>query len=530
MAKYGYEIEVDGKTFEIDSARKLSPEELRAAGEKMRAAAPAEKEGSGPESIGDFAPKGFSSFAPRTSALPADESMFSRKSLAAQGSDALSSVGRTVASLPALWPGGESFGDAMSRTKGKEREGFFGNIAEFAGDVVRDPATMAAAPIGGPAAGPAKAVGRRGLAELGKRGAQILGKGALEGLASGTAHQVDKYGQGEGFSVEELAGETALGAGMALGGKLTEKTLKKALTGGKETANKIMASYLKAPLRIYDDGFKPENIAKHNLFGTTDEIVQMASQQIKQKSDELSGLIDAAAGEGAEVDLAKAFTESLGDILENKRDLKAPQLFLSSGDAPMPIEKAAESMKKLVGYLSDGNSKMDLKAAQKLKQTIGNLGDWTHGQTDADLSAVEALSNRLYINLKNQIDAKLPASAKALNKEMSEIIPIKRAALRRLPIDQRNDILGLADITAFANAFGSASRAGGEAAGSLGIARKVLRSPTTAEAFNLLGTATEPLAKPILAGTKAAGPSSAKAVRTSLFAPNEELGRRRIVR
>lgn len=117
---------------------------------------------------------------------------------AAGVSDVASIPGRTIASLPALAPGGETFGESFAKTRG---EG-------IVGDIVRSPSTAAS-------------LTPQGALFKGAGLLPTLGKGAIEGFKSGIARQVEKVGEGEDVSGKEILGETAggaLGAGLIKGG------------------------------------------------------------------------------------------------------------------------------------------------------------------------------------------------------------------------------------------------------------------------------------------------------------------------
>jgi hypothetical protein len=440
--------------------------------------------------------------------------------------DQLSGLGRALSSVPALMPGGEGFGEAMAR---KEAPKDAGGVRKFAENTLRDPALIPGIAATGGASSlvkaPAAAPLRMGIREIGKRVGVAAGRGALESIPSAIIHQTENAAETGDVDVLAGLGEVATGAALGLGTKLTRAAFNKVLNGPKEAANKIMASYLKPPLKIYDDGFKPENIGKHNLFGTTSEIVAQANQKLKSASNEMDRMLKAASEEGATVNAGRFVFEVADEIASKKLDVKNPNLFMKTGDEAMPIEKASTQINELIAYLTDGNDVVDLATAQRLKQTIGNLGDWSHGSGDADKDAIEALANGVYMKFKDEIERQLPEKAKALNKAMSEIIPIKRAALRRLPIDQRNDAIGLADVTAFTNAFSSESMEGNAAGTAIGLLRRAARSPLVAEGLDMLGGPGKSVAPGVLKTGDIVAPPIRQSVRSSAFRvtnPKEE--------
>ena len=47
--------------------------------------------------------------------------------------------------------------------------------------------------------------------------------------------------------------------------------------------------------------------------------------------------------------------------------------------------------------------------------------------------------------LKGNIEKAAPEGVREINQQLSELIPIQNAALRRLPVEQRNQAIGLTD-------------------------------------------------------------------------------------
>ena len=72
-------------------------------------------------------------------------------------------------------------------------------------------------------------------------------------------------------------------------------------------------------------------------------------------------------------------------------------------------------------------------------------GNVPHNRPEADASAIEKVYTEFYNVLKNQIEKSAPEGVKDINKQLSEIISIQNAALRRLPVEQRNNLFSLTD-------------------------------------------------------------------------------------
>jgi hypothetical protein len=195
-----YEIDRNGEPYEIDAD---SPEDAankaKTAFPDMAPAQPAEQEQPAAE------PTATEAIFPRASTVENPQTRKEFEQRNDQGVvDALSLAGRGLASLPALMPGGETYGQALARPNALPRKGFLGKIAEFGGNILRSPMTPLMAIGGGMAAPVAKTV-------TGAIARPVLGK--LTGMA------VEGAGQGAGGYVGGAAERSAAGQPMTLGGE-----------------------------------------------------------------------------------------------------------------------------------------------------------------------------------------------------------------------------------------------------------------------------------------------------------------------
>jgi hypothetical protein len=136
----------------------------------------------------------------------------------------------------------------------------------------------------------------------------------------------------------------------------------------------------------------------------------------------------------------------------------------------------------------------DLVSAQELKQGFGASGVWLRGLVDKDAEAKALVASTIYKYLNQSITDAAGAAGpevRALNRQMSDIIPVVNAAIDRVPVDARRSVVTLADLMAFATSNPAPALAG-----------RFARSGTAA---NLMGSA------PFVAGPtmRAAGPAAA---------------------
>lgn len=439
--------------------------------------------------------------------------------------DVASLVGRTIASSPALIPGGETFKEAMVRKAGKPREGL-GKIAEFGDSMVRDAATPLTLPFGGGLVKEGvKPLIRTGIKEGIKRAGKTLARGAIESAPGAVIHQLENVAAGKDASIGEFAGEVGLGAGMMAGGKLTKAIWNKAKNAPKEVSEKIMANYVKATDDLVRNGYDHANFAKHDLFGSTAEIVAAGNQKVKQKTNELNSILAKLGKEGAIVDPADAVVKAVKEVEDNI--LSQPANLLKGGDEKAYQKAAIDIIDLIDQYVGEDPIKsIDITKAQEIKKRIGELADGVFGTPDADNQALETMAKRVYFNLKEQIDSQMPDAGKKLNKEMSEIIPLVRAARRAIPIENRKAIFSLTDVNIISKAIAAEQPAKGIQEAIFAGLNKASKSPITAEALQLgsdiTGGATRPIRKPLgKTGAKLVLPSR-QAARTGIFGAKDE--------
>ncbi len=250
------------------------------------------------------------------------------RQFANEAADAFSLFGRMVASAPAMIPGGETYPEAVSRTKGKEREGFFGNIAQFAGDVMRDPATTATAPLA-----PLVPGGGGALATLGR----AVGLGATEGVVSAGAHQMEKYGQTGRIDPMEAAGEIGISAATAGLFNGLGQVIKK----GKGLARDVVSKFTEVPTEALEQATSKGRFAaaKRSAIETGGDLLPVADD-----------LQNAVATKRADVDRVVREIEQLksGALTKEITGGRMPNE-ISPSDFGAGLRETAQSVKEKTG-------------------------------------------------------------------------------------------------------------------------------------------------------------------------------------
>lgn len=223
----------------------------------------------------------------------------------------------------------------------------------------------------------------------------------------------------------------ALGAGLKSVAPLASPTLK-------AVGEKIQNVIVKPNAKDIEKGFNVENIKKYDLGGTLSEMFEKANKRLNEYWGELQTKLQSAKNKGANVDLFESFYKTLDDLKKSKGkdfgDLNA-------------IKRVTDNLASEIDEVSNKTGIVDILEAQNVKQGAGTKGAWVFGSADPDASAKEIVYDIFYSNLKKQID-EIAAQVgdegiNEINKKLSEIIPIKSALIRRMPVEERNQVLGL---------------------------------------------------------------------------------------
>ena len=212
--------------------------------------------------------------------------------------------------------------------------------------------------------------------------------------------------------------------------------------GLKPVGEKIQQTVIRPTIKDVKDGFKIENVSKYDVGGTLEETVTKVHTKINSLVKELQSKLKASDGQ---VSLNKVYKELKDEFLSQKSK--------NFGDSEA-IKRVISSLKQEIKEVSGKKSLVDLVEATNIKRGAGTKGSWVFGRLEADATATEKVYTKFYQKIKKAIEDVSPDDIKGINKQISELIPISNASLRRLPVEQRNNILSLTDsIGLFASVF-----------------------------------------------------------------------------
>lgn len=232
--------------------------------------------------------------------------------------------------------------------------------------------------------------------------------------------------------VENEAKSAALIAGLfPVAGAIAEKPLGKLATKIED----VVIKPTKADIR---GGFKTSNVFKYDLGGSLKQVLNKSQNKLNAFAKRLDGVIDDVNTQGftTNVDLLSAAQRAENKIARAKQ-------FGQIGK----IRKQFKNIRDEIAEVANEAGASDFKTAIMVKRGAGRQGAWAYKYPDPDASAIEQAYTAFYNELKTTTEKVAERTQRPefiqLNKAISDIIPIQSAALRRLPVASRNQVLGL---------------------------------------------------------------------------------------
>jgi hypothetical protein len=205
--------------------------------------------------------------------------------------------------------------------------------------------------------------------------------------------------------------------------------------GVEATGQKIQQSVIRPAIADIKDGFKIENVAKYDVGGSLPQTIAKVQVKMNDLGKELAAKLKAS-------DTKINLHETLAETAKRLADDKAGS-FGDNGALDRVLEQIDGEIKHMGGH------EHDLVSATNIKRAAGTKGAWAYNRPEADANAIERAYTTFYGVLKEQIEKAAPPGVKDINKKLSDLITIQNAALRRLPVEQRNNVFSLTDSIGF---------------------------------------------------------------------------------
>ena len=327
---------------------------------------------------------------------------------------------------------GESIGTLAGYgiTAGKEALGLAPQGATAAYDLSSPTLLQTAAD----AASAGLTVGSMGLGTAGSLAARTA-TGATLGAGLGGTRAV-----AEGKEAKDVAKATAIGG--AVGGAIPIigegfRQFGKLLG---VTGDKIQTSVIKPTQADIKDGFKIETLKKYNLGGSLKQTLEKTDLQLDDLTRQLNQKL---ADADSAVDLNKVYENTAKRVLGGK---------LEQFGSNTSMDRAIEQLRNEVVTVSGQNGIVTVPEAQLIKRASGHFGAWYYGAPDPDATARQKVYDIFYNEMKTAIEKGSPEGVKEINKQLSELIPVMNALIRRIPVAERNSALSLTDMITLATA------------------------------------------------------------------------------
>lgn len=205
--------------------------------------------------------------------------------------------------------------------------------------------------------------------------------------------------------------------------------------GIEATGQKIQQSVIRPSIKDVSDGFKIENVTKYDVGGSLPETIAKSHTKMNELTQQLAAKLK---GSTVKISLNDTLAETAKRLGSGK-----DKTFGDNAALDRVLDQIEDEVKRV------GGDALDLVAATQVKRGAGNKGAWAYNRPEADASAIERAYTEFYTVLKEQIEKAAPAGVKEINRQLSELIPIQNAALRRLPVEQRNNVFSLTDSIGF---------------------------------------------------------------------------------
>lgn len=255
-------------------------------------------------------------------------------------------------------------------------------------------------------------------------GAKVAEGGVIGALFKATDNLEKQKPIGEKVGTAAIIGGAIPLAGAGLTG------LKK-LVG--KTGEKIQYSVIKPNASDIRDGFKIETINKYGLGGSLGQMAHKTQDTLDDLTKQLQSKVKRT---DVAVDLNDIYARTTKKLVGDKAK--------SFGNIA-PIRRVLQNLQGEIDEVS-GNGLVDLAESQVIKQSSGLKGSWVFGSADPDATAVERVYTAFYRELKEEIEKKAPAGVSQINQQISDLIPVMNAIIRRIPIAERNNVLSLTDV------------------------------------------------------------------------------------
>lgn len=301
-------------------------------------------------------------------------------------------------------------------------------------------------------------------------------EGGKAGLKAGAAAGAM---QGAGQALQDDAGlaETAIrtGAGAAVGGavgltlgaaapiatRATGKAINSLAAPGTELLRKpgqalqgVAANVQKRiikPTRVdIRNGYKDEYIKKYKIFGSLSDSLNRTTTLLRDANQSLQRAIQ-KEGDAPRMTLTGTIEKLAEETKTGAGDVSA---FGGIGARQKAVQEIEDELGLLFGEVADDTGEkvpmwktreMSFPELIQLKRAVGLKAAFEHDPLRSGPNPKEEIYNRLYQLLKDETEKMAGPEFREINRTISELIPVEQALIRRIPVAERQNAIGLID-------------------------------------------------------------------------------------
>lgn len=280
---------------------------------------------------------------------------------------------------------------------------------------------------------PAGALGK--LKTAAKTGVGLLDALVSAGAEGASAAGVSSVQRGAVDADAAKTGLLAAGATAAFEGAAPK--VGEGLTWLGERVERALVKPTKADVQ---DGFKIGNIFKYKLGGSLSQTYDKVTSAIAEQANRLASVENISNQLGRKVDPVQALNAVEADLGRNAARNTGQNVAIQNAIGKLREDLAGQGITGPVNWAT-GND---------IKQAIGDLGAWMHDPSGkiygADERAMETVANALYGKLKGNLTQQAFGPITLINNAFSELIPIRQAIIRRIPVEARQNVINLGDL------------------------------------------------------------------------------------
>lgn len=257
-----------------------------------------------------------------------------------------------------------------------------------------------------------------------ERGMRLPGRMATEAGVFGGISAAQKGEVDEETKTAALIGAAfpVLGAGMKVFGR--------EMVRAGEKIQKTVIRPSKKDIKF--KGFDIKNVTKHDIGGNLSQVLAKTTTKMNTLGKELKTKL---AGSKKTVDLNDVYKRT---VLRMSR--RPEEQFGGS----IQIASTLKVLKKEINKIAKDGI-VSVPTAQTIKRKAGENGSWAFGVLDREGKAKEQVYTTFYGYIKRAIEKSSPKGVREINKQLSEIIPIHNSVISRIPVNDRNQAIGLLD-------------------------------------------------------------------------------------